>query len=225
MIMKLTHRLHLSSRLLKLVPHLFVAAVSLNAWSAQTYIYQDENEQLLLTNIIQNVDGTKKFTQISHTYYPDSIQPSASNHLLVSTLSTPTTYDTLIIAAAQKYGVDPALIKSIMHAESSFNPQARSAVGAMGLMQLMPDTARSMGVTNAWDITQNIDGGVRYIAWLQKRFTNRDLVIAAYNAGLGNVQKYGGIPPFRETQNYVKKVNTLYRTLYQNNIHLAMSNP
>ena len=85
----------------------------------------------------------------------------------------------------------------------------------MGLMQLMPGTARDMGVYNAWDPAQNIEGGTRYLALLQGQFSNPDHVIAAYNAGPGNVRKHGGIPPFRETRNYVVKVNERYNNIYR----------
>ena len=91
----------------------------------------------------------------------------------------------------------------------------------MGLMQLMPGTARDMGVTNAYDPAQNIEGGVKYLAWLKKQFSNTNHIIAAYNAGLGNVRKHGGIPPFRETQNYVKSVNSRYNSLYRNDTSLT----
>ena len=125
-------------------------------------------------------------------------------------------YDHLIRAAAARHGINPALIKAIIHTESAFNPGARSPVGAMGLMQLMPGTARDMGVGNAWDPAQNIEGGTKYLAWLMRQFNNLDHVIASYNAGLGNVRKYGGIPPFRETQNYVRSVNSRLNSLYRN---------
>ena len=84
----------------------------------------------------------------------------------------------------------------------------------MGLMQLMPGTASDMGVYNAWDPAQNIEGGTKYVAWLQRQFSNPDHVIAAYNAGPGNVRKHGGIPPFRETRNYVQRVNERYNNIY-----------
>lgn len=126
------------------------------------------------------------------------------------------TYDIFIEGIADRYGVSRGLVKAIMHTESSFNQFARSRVGAQGLMQLMPATARRFNVSNSYDPQQNIEGGVKYLSWLMKRF-NGDvrLVLAAYNAGEGNVDKYGGIPPFKETQNYVRRVLERYHGLYK----------
>ena len=115
-----------------------------------------------------------------------------------------------IAAAATKHGVDEAIVRAIIHAESAFNPNALSRVGAQGLMQLMPATARRFGVGNAFDAAQNIHGGVEYLAWLLKRFDgNLTLAAAGYNAGEGNVDKYKGVPPFSETQRYVQRVGVL----------------
>ena len=116
----------------------------------------------------------------------------------------------LIEAVAVKHGVDPALVHAVVEAESNYQPAARSQVGARGLMQVMPSTARDLGVTSArmlFDPEENLEAGVKYLKWLLERFDG-DLTnaIAAYNAGPGAVQKYDGIPPFRETENYVKKV-------------------
>ena len=113
--------------------------------------------------------------------------------------------------AAEKYQVDPALVRAVIHAESAFKPGARSKKGALGLMQLMPDTARDMGVENALSPEDNIEGGVRYLAWLlEKNSGNAMLATAAYNAGPGAVERYKGIPPFEETQTYVRRVKILH---------------
>ena len=115
-----------------------------------------------------------------------------------------------IRTAAREHGVDEAVVRAIIHAESAFNPRALSRVGAQGLMQLMPATASRFGVANAFDATQNIRGGVQYLAWLLKRFNgNLTLAAAGYNAGEGAVDKYGGVPPYGETQRYVQRVGVL----------------
>ncbi|MEJ2680364.1 MAG: lytic transglycosylase domain-containing protein [Gammaproteobacteria bacterium] len=107
---------------------------------------------------------------------------------------------------------DPALIKAVIHAESAFDPNATSRVGAQGLMQLMPATARSHGVTNSYNPEQNIMGGSKYLRYLMDKYDgNLSMVLAAYNAGEGRVRQYNGIPPFKETQNYVKKVIRLHQ--------------
>jgi len=116
-------------------------------------------------------------------------------------------YDKLIVEAAKKFDVDAALISAVIKAESDFNPREVSIKGARGLMQLMPATAERFGVMNSFDPKANITGGARYLRWLLDAFAgNADLAVAAYNAGEGNVWKYNGVPPFRETLTYVSRV-------------------
>ncbi len=121
-----------------------------------------------------------------------------------------TAYQNEIAAASREFGVEEAVIRAIMHAESSYNPMALSHAGAQGLMQLMPGTARRFGVSDAYNASQNIRGGAQYLAWLLKRFNgNLTLAAAGYNAGEGAVDRYGGVPPYRETQRYVERVAVL----------------
>lgn len=122
-------------------------------------------------------------------------------------LGTNTSLEAIFEKAAQTYQVDVELLKAMAKAESGFNPNATSKSGAMGIMQLMPSTAKGLGVKDAYDPEQNIMGGAKYIASLLEKYDgNVSYALAAYNAGSGNVDQYGGIPPFEETQNYVAKI-------------------
>lgn len=126
-------------------------------------------------------------------------------------------FDHIIVKTAKANDLEPALVKSVIHAESAFNPRAVSPKGAVGLMQLMPQTARRFGVANSFNVEDNIAGGVRYLRVLSDRYRgNLRLILAAYNSGEHSVDRYGGIPPYRETQVYVTRVLTLlerYRAL------------
>jgi soluble lytic murein transglycosylase-like protein len=126
-------------------------------------------------------------------------------------------YAAQIDAAAQKWGVDPALLRGLIRQESGFNPQARSAAGALGLTQLMPGTAAGLGVTDPLDPAQSIDAGTRYLKGQLDRFGGDvSLALAAYNAGPGAVERFGGVPPYAETQHYVRSVLAHYQAFSTN---------
>lgn len=163
-------------------------------------------------------DGVPVFSDRAPTNLPYEVMEFAcyacNPRSTVNWYSTPLhadKYTDIIGAAARQHGVDAALIRALIHAESGFNPLARSHKGAMGLMQLMPGTARDLGVTDALAVGQNVDGGVRYLANLLQQYKGDiTLATAAYNAGPANVARYGGVPPFEETQTYVKRVKILH---------------
>lgn len=138
--------------------------------------------------------------------YPPSVSGRKTEHL----------YHMFIIKTASHYQIDPALIKAIIMAESGYNTKAVSKSGAKGLMQLMPQTAQSLGVEDIFNPHQNITGGVQYFKHLVNRF-NGDvkLALAAYNAGSRNVRNYNGVPPFKATRSYIKKV-FMYYQIYKN---------
>ncbi|MDA8169390.1 MAG: lytic transglycosylase domain-containing protein [Nitrospiraceae bacterium] len=119
--------------------------------------------------------------------------------------------DRIVERKAQKYSVDPHLVKAVIKAESGYDRRAISPKGAMGLMQLMPQTANSMGVYNPFDPEENIEGGVKYLSSLIDRFGNVTLALAAYNAGPSCVEKHGAVPPYRETEDYVRKILAMYK--------------
>lgn len=206
----------------------FHSTVSTSYAGQTIYQFKDTNGTTLLTN--------RKKAEYNHlkvvkaTYYPDSNIHSYSNwgaseaSVLPSYSRNKNAFDQLIRQAAQHHGVSEGLVKAIMHTESGFNINARSPVGAQGLMQLMPATARRFNVSNAYDPQQNIFGGVKYLSWLLKRFNgDTRLAIAAYNAGEGNVDKYGDVPPFRETRDYVKRVTSRYQNLYASGLGTPLS--
>ena len=146
--------------------------------------------------------------------YPGQISSSSATNSTTSSgsVSSPENLEEYFKEASETYGVDINLLKAIAKQESNFNPSATSSAGAIGVMQLMPSTAKGLGVTNAYDAQQNIMGGAKLMAQNLKKYNGDvSLALAAYNAGGGNVDKYGGIPPFKETQNYVKKVLGYYQ--------------
>jgi soluble lytic murein transglycosylase-like protein len=127
----------------------------------------------------------------------------------------PAEFESIITSCSREYGVDSSLVKAVIHAESGYNPNAISPKGAQGLMQLMPKTAQGLKVVDSMNPSDNIRGGVRYLRFLLDTFKGDEaLALAAYNSGLSKVAKYGGIPPYHETQDYVAKVLS-YRNNYR----------
>src|SRR5699024_12728625 len=177
------------------------------AQAAQTMPMQEPTEQAV-SSTRQAATANKHNAVQSYTKQAQVIQSNSK-----AKQKAPTTkYNHIIREAANKYGVDENLIHSIIKMESNYNPNVKSHAGAVGLMQLMPSTAKAVGVTDRHDIAQNIDGGVHYLSkMLQNQKGNLELALAAYNAGPGNVKKYGGLLPFEETQNYIKKVMDYYQ--------------
>jgi len=125
----------------------------------------------------------------------------------------------LIETFSEKYNIDSDFIKAIIKQESGFNTKATSKKGAMGLMQLMPKTAEALGVVDAYNPSQNIEGGVKYLRQMLDKYDNNlEMALAAYNAGPSAVQKYGGIPPYKETQNYVKTIMNTYNKVKESGL-------
>ncbi len=182
------------------------ARAGINSW-------RDSNGDVHLSNYTQpNLPVFRKATP------PAPVQPRARTQRRRSTTigsrvsKTTGRYDRLIREAANRHGVDYKLVKAVIHAESAFNHRAVSSKGAQGLMQLMPATARGLRVSNPFDARDNVDGGTRYLKQMLRRYRNDiSLCLAAYNAGPGSVARYGGVPPYRETMSYIRKVKALMR--------------
>lgn len=162
----------------------------------------------------ENGDGTITFTDMpgDETWEAFEVDgpPPSPRRVNLRTFPLLDSFDPLFTAAELRYGIDAELLKAVCVAESGMNPNAVSRAGAQGLMQLMPATAHELAVTDPFDPEQSIGGGARYLSWQLETFGSVRLALAAYNAGPANVQKYGGIPPFDETQDYVPKVMALY---------------
>lgn len=177
----------------------------------QVYSYVKDGIRTYSSARPQGAAGVSGLRTIAYSYMETCYACGARPGVSFATVRLNTAaYQAEIAAAARLHGVDEAIVRAIIHAESAFNPNALSRVGAQGLMQLMPATARRFGVSDSFDATQNIGGGVKYLAWLLKRFNgNLTLAAAGYNAGEGAVDKYKGVPPYSETQRYVQRVAML----------------
>ncbi len=222
------------------------AGASIASHAETMYVYKNDGGQALLTNVSKPSGDLGKFNhRVSKTNYLSHNPQYRRRNFGAMNVSSKARYgyarkygrssysrnrnrnryDSLIRSSARRYGVDPALVKAIIHTESNFKPYARSRVGAQGLMQLMPGTARDMRVSNPWSPAQNIDGGTRYIAKLLRRFNNNaELALAGYNAGPHRKSlRNGRIPNIRETRNYVRRVLSRYHSLYKNDPNLKNS--
>ena len=164
--------------------------------------------KLVRASLVKKLPASTPAPQLKSESAPVRVAiPAAAPAQSAIPATAPVTDLTAILRqASETHGVDPALVHSVVAVESGFNPLAVSPKGAQGLMQLMPGTARRFGVTDSFDVRQNIEAGVKYLRHLQHMFKDDRLALAAYNAGEGAVLKYGGIPPYRETEQYVEKV-------------------
>lgn len=218
-------------KVLPLLSAALTLALAANASAGNVYQFRDSQGRVLFTNVVtaakmpRDVAFRDYRTLEKVTYYKDSNihryqnWGSSEYDLLPSYSKNRNAFDELIRIASAQSGVDKALIKAVIHTESGFNPQALSKPGAQGLMQLMPATAARYQVSNPFDPKENILAGTRHLKYLLNRYNNNlEKALAAYNAGERNVEKYGGIPPFTETQDYVRRVLSRYKHLYKDNV-------
>lgn len=187
---------------------LLVGMGSASVLHAEIYKYTDEDGMVHYTNIKPaNQRNVKTFSFPCYVSDPTCQQLDWERIPL-----NRQAFSDVIRASAEVFTIDESLIRAIIHAESAYQPEALSPQGAQGLMQLMPATQKELQIEDVFDPVSNIEGGTRYLAGLMKEFDqNIELAAAAYNAGPGAVRKYGGIPPYKETREYVRRVKILYR--------------
>lgn len=180
-----------------------------NVAQADIFVYQLPGGARIVTDHQLN---NRDYKLVRHSKTSKGAGTLVSSRKIAYAVTDPTAYDRLIRRTAATHQVDAALVKAVMHIESAFNPHAVSDKGAQGLMQLMPDTAQRYGTHDLFDPVQNVRAGVLYLKDLQKMFKNNTrLVLAAYNAGENAVMRHKGIPPYDETQDYVRKVTKMHR--------------
>jgi hypothetical protein len=184
-----------------------LAVIGSEPVGASVYRYVDDRGVIHFTDVPQ--DARYEQVEISR----EAVGRRQRAHQSVE-LPDVEAYDNLILISAREHGVEPALVKAVIAAESNFEPNAISRVGAQGLMQLMPATADSLGVEDAFHPKENVDGGTRYLRAMLDRYGDVRRALAAYNAGPTAVDRYNGIPPYRETRNYVIRVLHYYRGYY-----------
>ena len=178
---------------------------------SDVYVYKDKEGVLTFTNVPSH-GGYRRVIRESNGQLSGALDSSNNS-------GSYTSYDEVIRSASDRHNIDADLIRAVIKVESDFNSVARSNKGAMGLMQLMPDTARLHKVMDVFDPTDNIEGGVRHLKLLLSRYQgDLELSLAAYNAGIKAVEKYGGIPPFSETKEYVRRVLSFYQTYRGNGL-------
>ncbi len=185
---------------------------------ANKIIQPAQSAQSVQKNVKDKKNTNNPTANISHITNKNTENISINGNFLDKVKNRIDIYENIITNASKKFNIPKELIKAVITAESAGHINAKSKVGAKGLMQLMDGTARDLGVTNSYDPEQNIFGGTYYLRKMIDKFEKLDLAIAAYNAGPGNVEKYGGIPPFNETRSYVKKVNK-YLDIFQKEIN------
>lgn len=199
----------LVSRLLVLVAMVALTAAPVLAQGTRLYVYELPDGSRLVTDyavnnkhyrLVRTGEAEKQLGQLAAARTPEFFR------------TDPTAYDAIIRAKAREHKMDFALVKAIVHVESSFNPYAVSERGARGLMQVLPETAKRHGIHNIYDPAQNIEAGIRHLKYLATLFNNKNhLILAAYNAGENAVLRHNGIPPYTETQLYVRKVLQMKR--------------
>lgn len=202
-----------------------------SSYAGNVYKFRDADGNILFTNVVTSDRKPRgadfnQYTKLEKvTWFKDTNVHAYSNWGADEAAVRPSysknrnAFDHIIQSASETFGVDRGLVKAVIHTESGFNPNALSKPGAQGLMQLMPATAGMYDVNNVFDPHENIHAGTKHLAYLLKRYDNSwEMALAAYNAGEGNVRKYKGIPPFAETQDYIKRVISRYNKLYSGSL-------